>query len=156
MKIATGQQAPDFTLPDQSGNTHSLSSYAGKWVLLFFYPKDNTPGCTREACEFRDALPDFSKINAVVLGISADSPESHAKFSTKQNLNFTLLSDQEKEVVKLYDVWGPKKFMGREFLGVKRISFLIDPKGKIVKIYEKVKPAVHAAEVLQDLAELQK
>jgi peroxiredoxin Q/BCP len=148
--------APDFTLRDQNGNEHSLRALMGKWVLIYFYPKDDTPGCTREACVLRDAFPQFEKLNVQILGVSADDEKSHKKFEEKYMLPFTLLADVDKRTVKDYGVWAPKKFMGREFLGILRTSFLIDPKGKIVKIYENVKPADHADEVLKDLKELQK
>ncbi len=146
-----GDIAPDFTLPDQDGGMHALSSYRGKNILLYFYPKDDTPGCTKEACAIRDAEPDFSKLNAVVLGVSADSVKSHKKFSEKYGLAFTLLADEGKEVVNLYGVWGRKKMMGREYDGVFRTSFLIGPDGRIKRVYEKVKPELHAADVLADL-----
>lgn len=147
-----GEVAPDFTLLDQNGVEHPLSSYRGKWVLLYFYPRDNTPGCTKQACAIRDAWTEFEKMNCVVLGISTDGEKSHKKFEEKYTLPFTLLADTEKEVVKAYGVWAPKKFMGREFLGTLRTSFLINPEGKIVKVYEKVKPVLHAEEVLSELA----
>lgn len=153
-KLQINSQAPDFSLPDQSGKTHKLSDYLGKWILLYFYPKDDTPGCTKEACTIRDNFPAFKKLDAVVLGVSADSEKSHDKFAQKYELPFTLLADTQKEVVKMYDVYKPKKFMGKEFLGVLRTSFLIDPKGNIAKIYENVKPAVHAEEVLGDIQKL--
>ena len=120
-------------------------------MLLYFYPKDDTPGCTKEACTIRDAWPRFKKLGIQVFGVSADSQKSHAKFVDKYDLPFTLLSDADKKVVEKYGVWGEKKFMGRTFLGTKRMSFLINPAGKIEKIYEHVKPEVHAQEVLQDL-----
>lgn len=147
-----GQQAPEFTLPDQDGAKHALSSYLGKWVLLYFYPKDDTPGCTIEACTIRDQFKDFQKINAVVLGVSTDSVASHKKFALAYELPFTLLADENKEVVGQYGVFGEKKFMGRTYMGTSRTSFLIDPSGKVAKVYEKVKPELHAAEVLADLA----
>jgi thioredoxin-dependent peroxiredoxin len=146
-----GEKAPDFTLPDQNGVIHSLSDYHGKWVLIYFYPKDNTPGCTKEACLIRDAFPAFQKLTCAVLGISTDTEKSHKKFEEKFSLPFPLLADTLKTVVKAYGVWAPKKFMGREFLGTLRTSFLINPEGIIVKVYEKVKPPVHAEEVLADL-----
>lgn len=149
-----GKLAPDFTLPDQDGADHKLSSYQGEWVLLYFYPKDDTTGCTKEACAIRDAFPKFNKQNAVVLGISPDSVKSHKKFEEKYKLPFTLLADEGHKIANKYGVWGRKKFMGREYDGILRTSFLIDPKGKIAKVYEKVKPEVHAAEVLADLKEL--
>ncbi len=154
MKLKLKQQAPDFIVPDQSGKKHALSQYKSKWVLLYFYPKDDTPGCTAEACALRDSWKEFSNCNAMVLGVSVDSVKSHQKFKKKYALPFTLLSDQDKKVVKLYGVWGKKKFMGKEYLGTFRTSFLVNPKGKIVKIYEHVNPAEHAKEVLEDLKRL--
>lgn len=146
-----GTRAPDFTLPDQEGKEHSLSDYKGKWVLLYFYPKDDTPGCTIEACTIRDQFKDFTKIGAVVLGVSTDSVASHKKFVSAYGLPFTLLADVHKEVVGQYGVFGEKKFMGKTYMGTRRTSFLIDPEGKIAKAYEKVKPEVHATEVITDL-----
>jgi len=154
MKLSVGDKAPTFELPDQAGTVHRLQDYAGKWVLLYFYPKDDTPGCTTEACTLRDNYDSFKKIDAVVLGVSIDSPKSHGKFVTKYDLPFTLLADEEKKTVEAYGVWGLKKFMGREYMGTKRISFLIGPDGTIAKIYEDVKPAAHAEEVLNDLKAL--
>ena len=151
-----GGRAPAFSLPDQNGKTHALKDYAGSWVLLYFYPKDDTPGCTIEACALRDHFPKFKKLKAAVLGVSVDPVKKHAKFVEKYELPFTLLADEKKEVVEAYGVWGKKKFMGREYMGTKRWSFLIDPEGKIAKIYEDVKPANHAEEVLKDLAVLRK
>ena len=146
--------APDFELSDQNGNTHKLSDYMGEWRLVYFYPKDDTPGCTKEACSIRDNIPDFKKLKLRIFGISVDSVKSHKKFEEKYNLPFTLLSDEDKKVVRAYDVWGQKKFMGREYMGTLRTSFLIDPEGKIAKIYENVKPELHAAAVLEDLKNL--
>ena len=154
MTLHVGDKAPVFSLLDQEGKEHALKDYQGQWVLLYFYPKDDTPGCTKEACSFRDNLPKFKKMKAVVFGISVDSVKSHAKFATKFKLPFTLLADDKKEVVEQYGVWGKKKFMGREYMGTFRNSFLIDPKGKIAKIYEQVKPELHPDEVLKDLAAL--
>jgi len=151
MKLKAGQLAPDFTLPDQDGKQHSLSDYGRKWVLVYFYPKDDTPGCTKEACAIRDDIPRFNKLKAKVLGISVDSVKSHKKFAEKYALPFTLLSDEKKEVVKKYGVWQKKKFMGKEYMGTIRTSFLIDSAGKVAKIYESVKPETHAEEVLEDL-----
>lgn len=151
--LTTGKIAPDFELPDQDEKRHKLSSYKGKWVLIYFYPKDFTPGCTTEACEIRDSFEDFEKHNAIVLGVSTDSAKSHKKFAKKYNLPFALLADPDNYVVKKYGVWGPKKMMGREFLGTKRTSFLVNPEGKIVKIYEDVKPKTHAKDVLEDIKE---
>lgn len=151
MALRVGQKAPDFKLKDQTGLEHTLSDYKGKAVLVYFYPKDSTPGCTREACSIRDRFQSFGKQGAVVLGISVDSEASHQKFSEKYKLPFSLLADEDKKVVKAYGVWGLKKFMGREYEGTHRNSFLIDANGRIAKIYEKVKPESHAAEVLEDL-----
>ncbi len=148
-----GSKAPVFKLPDQAGKIHALQDYKGKWVILYFYPKDDTPGCTKEACAIRDALPRFGKLNAKVLGVSVDSIQSHKKFAEKYGLPFTLLADDKKEVVKKYGVWGKKKFMGREYQGTLRTSFLIDHRGKIAKIYKNVKPEIHAGEVIKDLNE---
>lgn len=145
------QKAPDFTLPDQEEKEHTLSEYRGRWVLLYFYPKDDTPGCTKESCMIRDVFPRFEGLHAHVFGISADSVASHKKFSEKYHLPFPLLADMNKEVIHKYYVWGEKKFMGRTYMGIRRTSFLIDPEGVIKKIYEKVKPEVHAEEVLADL-----
>ncbi len=154
--LTIGDTAPAFSLTDQDGVTHSLHDTKGKWVLIYFYPKDDTPGCTKQACAIRDALPNFKKLDCIVYGISTDSKESHKKFEEKFNLPFTLLADAEKEVVQAYGVWAPKKFMGREYLGTLRTSFLIDPQGNIAKIYAKVKPELHAEEVLADLKALTK
>jgi peroxiredoxin Q/BCP len=153
--LKEGEIAPDFTLPDQDGKTHTLSDYKGKWVLIYFYPKDDTPGCTTEACTIRDEFPAFGPLDAVVFGISADTVEKHKKFAEKYNLPFTLLADTDKEAIEAYGVWQKKKFMGREFMGIMRSSFLIDPEGNIAKVYEKVKPKEHASEVLADLKLLQ-
>ena len=157
MKIPKeGSAAPAFTLPDQDGKEHSLKDYRGKWVLLYFYPKDDTPGCTIEACTIRDQFKDFKKIGAEVLGVSTDSVASHKKFANAYELPFTLLADVNKEVVGAYGVFGEKKFMGRTYMGIMRTSFLIDPKGTIAKVYEKVKPPSHAGEVIADLKALAK
>lgn len=155
MSLKIGQAAPTFTLPDQDGNEHSLKDYQREWVVLYFYPKDDTPGCTKEACAFRDNLPKFKKIKAHVFGVSVDSVKKHQKFVEKFSLPFTLLSDEKKEVVEKYQVWAKKKFMGREYMGTLRMTFLIDPKGKIAKIYEEVKPETHAEEILSDLKQLE-
>lgn len=147
----TGTKAPDFKLSDQNGDERSLSDYRGNYVLLYFYPKDDTGGCIKEACSIRDNLPKFDRISAEVLGVSGDSEKSHKKFAEKYKLNFTLLADEDKKVVKKYGVWGRKKMMGKEYDGIMRTSFLIDPEGTIVKVYEKVKPETHAMDVLRDL-----
>jgi peroxiredoxin Q/BCP len=150
MSLKAGRKAPDFTLPDQHGDKHKLSTYKGQWVLIYFYPKDDTPGCTKEACAIRDNWSGFKRLKMQVFGISTDPVKKHAKFVDKYDLPFTLLADEEKKVVNKYGVWGLKKFMGREYEGTFRHSFLIDPDGKISKVYEKVKPAEHAEEVLAD------
>lgn len=154
MKLKVGAIAPDFSLRDQDNTIHTLSQYQGKWVLVYFYPKDDTPGCTTEACSLRDNLPHFKTTEAVILGVSKDSVESHKKFADKYGLPFTILSDPDHKTLKKYDAWGEKSFMGKLFIGVKRCSYLIDPSGKIAKIYPKVQPAKHASEVLEDLKEL--
>lgn len=143
--------APQFNLPDQNGKIHNLKMYKGKKVLLYFYPKDDTPGCTTEACSFRDNLKDLAKMGLVVIGISKDSVKSHDKFAKKYDLNFPILSDEEGKVIESYDAWGNKKFMGREYMGILRKSFLINEEGKIEKIYEEVKPAEHVKEVKSDI-----
>lgn len=146
-----GTPAPDFTLLDHDGIAHTLSAHLGSWVLLYFYPKDDTPGCTKQACMLRDALPNFTALDAVVYGISVDSVKSHKKFAEKYGLPFMLLADENKEVVNAYGVWGKKKMMGREYDGIFRTSFLIAPNGTIEKVYENVKPELHAEQVLKDL-----
>ena len=156
MKLVVGARAPAISLHDQKGVLHTLAQHAGQWVLVYFYPKDDTPGCTTEPCALRDAMPNFKKLHAVVLGISVDSVKSHEKFAAKFDLPFTLLSDDEKKVVTAYGVWGKKKFMGREYMGTMRWSFLINPEGEIAKIYDNVKPEMHADEVLADMESLQK
>jgi peroxiredoxin Q/BCP len=152
--LKTNDIAPDFTLTDQNGESHTLSALRGAWVLLYFYPKDDTPGCTKEACAIRDNYPAFKKLGIVVFGVSTDSEASHQKFAEKYDLPFTLLADPQKRVVEKYGVFGARKFMGKEYLGVSRTSFLIAPDGTIAKIYESVKPEAHADEVLADLAKL--
>ncbi|MGE4159944.1 MAG: thioredoxin-dependent thiol peroxidase [Planctomycetota bacterium] len=156
MTLKAGDKAPAFKLPDQNGKIHDLKDYKGQWVLVYFYPKDDTPGCTKEACAIRDAWADYKKEKVQVFGVSADSPASHTKFITKFTLPFTLLADEDKVMVKAYDVWGKKKFMGREYEGIFRHSFLINPEGKIAKIYDEVKPDEHAAEVLADVRAFKK
>lgn len=144
----------DFCLMDQNGQQHCLKDYRGQWVLLYFYPKDNTPGCTKEACQIRDSWSLFQKYQAVVLGVSGDSIASHKKFEEKYHLPFPLLSDEEKKVHQAYGVLGQKSFFGKVIFGTKRESFLIDPEGNIFKHYKNVKPEIHAEEVLYDLAHL--
>lgn len=151
-----GSKAPNFSLPDQEGKQHKLSDYKNQWVLVYFYPKDDTPGCTTEACSFRDNFPKFQKSKLVILGISIDSVKSHGKFVNKYKLPFTLLADENKEVVEKYGVWAEKSMYGKKYMGTLRTSFLIDPNGKIVRVYEKVKPEIHADEVLKDLLVISK
>lgn len=146
--------APDFALPDQDGVIRSLADYRGKWLLIYFYPKDDTPGCTTEACAIRDNLAGFERSGLSVVGVSADTTAKHARFAAKHELPFPLLSDPDHRVIEAYGAWRPKRFMGREFLGIARVSFLVDPEGRIAKAYEAVKPAAHAGEVLSDTMEL--
>lgn len=148
MPIAAGQLAPDFTLPVDTGETLTLSSLRGQWVVLYAYPKDDTSGCTTEACEFRDLFPKFKKGKAVILGISPDSVKSHQKFKAKYELPFTLVADEEKVALQAYDIWKEKSMYGRKYMGVERTTFVIDPDGRIAKVFEKVKPAGHAEEVM--------
>lgn len=147
MKLKVDDKAPDFELPDQEGKMHNNSQYLGQWLLLYFYPRDNTPGCTKEACNFRD---NFFKLKEKleIVGISGDSVESHKRFSDKFTLPFTILSDKERKTIKDYGTDG--------LIFAKRTSFLIDPKGTIIKIYEKVDPSIHAAEILQDISHIKK
>lgn len=155
MKLHEGQMAPDFSLPDQNGAIHKLSDYRGKWVVLYFYPNDDTPGCTTEACTFSDNLPHFDTINATILGVSVDSVMSHKEFSDKYNLPFTLLADETEKVVGLYGVWKEKENHGQKKMGTERTTFLINPSGEVVKIYEKVNPDAHAEAVINDLRVIQ-
>jgi len=154
-ELEPGDPAPEIALPDQDGNTRTLAELRGKWVLVYFYPRDDTPGCTIEACGLRDASSRYTRHGLQVLGISADSSKSHKKFADKFRLPFTLLADEGKSVIRAYGSWGRKKFMGREFDGILRRSFLVDPTGKIAKVYPKVSPEGHADEVLADVEALQ-
>lgn len=147
-------KAKGFELNDQDGIVRKLSDYKGKWVLLYFYPKDDTPGCTLEACSLRDNFHQLEKYGVQILGVSKDSVKSHKKFAEKYHLNFPILSDESKEMIKGYEAWGVKKFMGREFEGIKRKSFLINEKREIVKVYENVNPTKHAGEIINDLEKL--
>ena len=144
-------KAFDFSLPDQKGKVHKLSDYRGQFVVLYFYPKDDTPGCTKEACGFRDNLNLFHKEDTVILGISKDTVVSHKKFAKKFNLNFTIFSDADKKIIKEYKAWGKKSFMGRTFEGILRKTYLIDKKGDIIKVYENIDPLIHPQEILKDL-----
>lgn len=153
MPILVGVSAPEFTLVDDSGVSRRLADYRGQHVVLYFYPKDDTPGCTTEACNFRDDYSAYVEAGVTILGVSPDSPKSHAKFKQKFQLPFPLLADEEHLVCEAYGVWGQKKFMGREYMGVSRTTFLISPDGKIKKIFADVKPSDHSAEVLAALKE---
>lgn len=149
-----GSLAPDFELPDQEGRLHRLSQYRGQWVVLYFYPKDDTPGCTKEACGFRDHMGYLQNLGAVVLGVSADDVESHRRFAEKYGLNFPLLADPERQAILAYGAWGKKNLYGKEYEGVLRQTFLIDPEGRIAKVWRKVSPEGHAEEVAQALEAL--
>lgn len=149
--IKEGNKAPTFSLPDSNGKKISLKDFLGKKVVLYFYPKDMTSGCTKEACDFRDSHPDFKKLKAVVLGVSPDSIDSHKKFSEKYELPFTLLSDESKNVLEKYGVWKEKSMYGRKYMGVERTTIIIDENGKIRKIFPKVKVNGHVEEVLKEL-----
>jgi len=151
--LKEGTTAPAFKTTDANGETISLKDLRGQKVVLYFYPKDDTPGCTKEACSFRDDFAKFRKRGIAVLGVSPDSEKSHKKFETKYKLPFTLLADTDHAIAESYGVWGEKKFMGRTYMGVQRTTFLIDEKGKIKKVFEKVKPEDHASEVLEAFAE---
>jgi thioredoxin-dependent peroxiredoxin len=154
MPILSGIQAPDFSLADENNITRRLSDYRGRPVVLYFYPKDDTPGCTTEACNFRDDYSAYVNADVVVLGVSPDSPQSHAKFKAKYSLPFPLLADDEHKICDQYGVWGPKKFMGREYEGVMRTTFLIDQNGRVAKVLENVRPAEHSSEVMDALSTL--
>ena len=149
--LEVGTKAPDFTLPDQNGNMHSLSEYRGKKVILYFYPKDNTPGCTKQACGFAERYPKFTDKGAVVLGISKDSVASHKKFEEKYGLPFTILSDPELVAIQAYDVWQEKKNYGKTYMGVVRTTYLIDEEGKIAKAFDKVKAVDNPEQMLGEL-----
>ena len=150
--VVEGNPAPDFELASDAGETIKLSALRGKPVVLYFYPKDDTPGCTTQACGIRDAWGEFERAGATVLGVSPDSEKSHVKFKEKFDLPFTLLADTDHAVAEAYGVWGPKKYMGREYMGVERTTFVIDGDGVVKKVFEKVKPATHADDVLAALA----
>ncbi len=149
MPLQSNIKAPEFELEDENGNPRKLSDYRGKMVLLYFYPKDDTPGCTTEACNFRDDYSAYEKAGITILGVSPDSPKAHIKFKAKYHLPYTLLADINHQVCELYGVWGRKKFAGREYDGIFRTTFLIDAAGMIKHVFENVKPADHSAEVLQ-------
>jgi len=151
LKLKEGDLAPEFNTQTSGGGRLSLTDLKGQNVILYFYPKDDTPGCTKEACAFRDHFDQFKKRDAVVLGVSTDSVKSHDKFVEKFKLPFTLLADEEKKIVEAYGVWGQKSFMGRKYMGTHRVTFLIGPDGRIKKIWPTVKPEEHAQEVFAEL-----
>jgi peroxiredoxin Q/BCP len=153
-KLRVGDMAPAFCLPDKDDKQVCLKDCAGRWVVLYFYPKDQTPGCTKEACEFTERLDDFVRMDATVLGVSTDSTASHRKFAEKHKLTFELLSDPKHEAIGAYGAWQPKKFMGREFMGTVRSTFIVDPMGKVAYVWPSVNPWGHANEVRKKLAEL--
>lgn len=148
--LKVGDKAPDFLLNDQDGKAHSLKDYSGKKLVIYFYPKDQTPGCIKEACNFRDNIDAFTSNGIAVLGVSIDSEKSHQNFIAKQDLNFPLLADVEKKMVSDYGVWGEKSMYGRKFMGTFRKTFLVNEEGKIDKIYDKVKVATHAEDIIND------
>lgn len=146
--LKEGEKAPEFSLKDSQGKDVALSDFLGKKVILYFYPKDNTPGCTKEACDFRDNFPEFGKSNAIILGISADSEKSHQGFSSKYELPFILLSDPEKQVIQKYDVWKEKNMYGKKSMGIERTTYVIDEQGRIIKVFNKVKVEGHIDQIL--------
>ncbi len=154
MPLQVNDPAPQFCLPDEAGRVHCLEQYRGRPVVLYFYPKDNTPGCTTEALGFKALYDRFAQAGVVVLGISPDDPASHARFKAKHGLPFPLLSDPERQVLQAYDAWGRKKMYGREYMGVLRKTYLLGPDGRIRKIYPKVRPKGHAQQVWEDLQAL--
>ncbi len=149
--LAPGDPAPTFSLPADDGSTVSLSDFAGRRVLVYFYPKDDTPGCTTQACDLRDGMPDFEALGVEVVGISPDSVESHVKFRDKHGLNFRLLSDEDRSVAEAYGVWKERSMYGRRFMGIERSSFLIDAEGRIEQVWRKVKASKHADMVREHL-----
>ncbi|MGP1568182.1 MAG: thioredoxin-dependent thiol peroxidase [Peptoanaerobacter stomatis] len=149
--LEIGTKAPEFELQDQNGDLHKLSDYLGKKVILYFYPKDNTPGCTKQACGFSEMYPQFIEKNAVVIGVSKDSVKSHKKFEENHNLGFTLLSDEQLDTIKAYDVWKEKKNYGRTYMGIERTTYLIDEKGIIIKSFGKVKAADNPSQMLGEI-----
>jgi len=155
VELKNGDSAPDFCLPDKDKKEVCLKDFQDKYTIVYFYPKDSSPSCTTEAIGFTNILPDLEKLDATVIGISPDSPESHSKFAEKKNLKVVLLSDPEKEVLKKYGAWGLKKFRGKTYMGVIRSTFIVDPKGKILHVWPKVSVKGHAEEVKSVLTELQ-
>jgi peroxiredoxin Q/BCP len=154
--LSIGSPAPEFTLPNQDNTNISLSDFRGKWVVVYFYPKDDTPGCTVEACSFRDGMAEFAKHNIEVLGISKDTVTSHKKFADKYKLNFTILSDPNHTTIEAYDAWAEKSMFGKKYMGIVRSTVIVDPKGNIAAIFPKVTPQGHEAEVLATITQSQK
>ncbi len=154
--LIVGDNAPEFSLLDHNSNLHTLREVKGKWIVLYFYPKDNTPGCTVEGIDFSRLKVEFDSLGVVIWGVSPDSPKSHCSFMDKQNLSIVLLSDESKSMLELYGVWAKKKFMGKEYMGVLRTTFLIDPKGRIAFIWRDVAVKGHALDVLETLKRLKK
>ena len=153
--LEVGDQAPSFELEDQDGTVHRLGDYRGRWLVVYFYPKDDTPGCTKEACSFRDAASDLSALDAVVLGVSADDAAAHQKFAQKYGLNFPLLVDPDRSMLEAYGAWTEKQMYGKRYMGVARITYVVDPEGGVARVWPKVKAEGHAEEVRAALAELQ-
>lgn len=154
--LKAGRKAPAFKLADQDGKMHALKDYVGKWVLIYFYPKDDTPGCTKEACTIAEIYKDFKRMGVTVFGVSKDSVKSHKKFAEKYSLPFTLLSDESTEMIQKYQAWGEKKMRGKAYMGTFRVSYLVSPEGTIAKVYPDVDPANHALQLLADLKVIQK
>lgn len=153
--LALNDTAPNFSLLDQDETAHELTDYLGQWKVIYFYPKDDTPGCTKEACAIRDIYTDFEKLGVKVFGVSKDSPEKHKKFADKYELPFTLLSDPEGEMISAYGAWKEKSMYGKTFMGIQRMSYLLDTDNKVVKVYPKVSPTEHALELLEDIRTFQ-
>ena len=152
--IKIDEKAPDFCLPNQDDVEICMRDLKGKWIVLYFYPRDNTPGCTTEACEFTEAAPDFSDLDAIIIGVSADTTKKHRSFIEKKNLGITLLSDEDTSMMQTYGVWQPKKFMGKEFLGILRTTLIINPEGIVKAVFEKVRVKEHVAKVKETLLSL--
>lgn len=152
--LEIGNKAPDFSLLDDTGTERTLNGELGKWVVIYFYPKDDTPGCTKEACAIRDIYNDFAKLGVTVFGVSKDSVASHKKFKEKYELPFSLLSDESTEMIQVYGAWQEKSMFGKDYLGTIRMSYLINPAGEVAKVYPEVSPTEHALEILKDLKEL--
>ncbi len=154
--LKVGRKAPLFTLQDQNKETQSLKTYLGKWTLIYFYPKDDTPGCTKEACTIAEIYSDFKRLKVTIFGVSKDTPKSHKKFADKYNLPFILLSDPTGEMIEKYGALVEKSMFGKKYLGIDRVSYLLNPEGKIAKVYSKVDPASHALELIKDIKVLQR